>query len=187
MNFITVVVCLMISRTHILLHFITVGYKKYRDTTWKSQKTFLNASFFYKTKRCHSSWYTSVTSFVPGGRSCSTSCYDTEPFAHKVYKKRDRGLGKRAVVLHGALSEWELKYRSFLQESDVTGVAVVSSNCQRYSRIVYPYLLYVCVHTAQCSVDAYGESRDGKIPTAKTMGLWRPVGWLLGVCHSLVH
>lgn len=114
MNFITVVVCLMISRTHILLHFITVGYKKYRDTTWKSQKTFLNASFFYKTKRCHSSWYTSVTSFVPGGRSCSTSCYDTEPFAHKVYKKRDRGLGKRAVVLHGALSEWELKYRSFL-------------------------------------------------------------------------
>lgn len=58
----------------------------------------------------------------------------------------------------------------------------------------------MCVHTAQtgvfctqkwkrwCRVVSSGESWGGKLtPTAETLGLWRPVGWLLGVCHSLVH
>lgn len=49
-----------------------------------------------------------------------------------------------------------------------------------------------CLLEPEESVDAlwsnYGESWNGKLTlTATTVGLWRPVGWLLGVCHSLVH
>ena len=109
------------------------------------------------------------------------------PPAHEVYKKVS-WLGKRAVVLLGALSEWKIK----LQHVSLGKWRYWSCCCEfkllEVIKDCISYLLYVCAYSPVWKLKHWWESWGGTLtPTAEPTGLWRPVGWSLGVCHSLVH
>lgn len=130
----------------------------------------------------------------------------TQPFAHEIFEKLS-GLGDRTVLW---CFEWvEKKNATCVFRKVMLRELLLWVQPSEVFKDCISYLLYVCVHTVQSGVskprsehacpvvkpmanwskpwgETYGKSqRDLRL--AKTMGLWYLVGWLLGVCHSLVH
>lgn len=118
------------------------------------------------------------------------------PLAHEVYEK---GVGAREEQRLFCMVLWLSEKKSVFRKVTLLELLLWVQTVRGIQRLYILFIVCVCAYSPvwcllepEVSVDAmwsnYGESWDGKLTlTATTMGLWRPVGWLLGVCHSLVH